>query len=511
MYDPIKYDIAKSLPPIDTIGKTIYLLGTAEKGPVMEPVLMTSITGVANSFGDTGSLVSAFRQMASHTHDCQIVGVKVAGRHARLALDVSLKGEELVREEAFILTSKDAYSLANKIMVKLTAETLAFYFPIEMGGGGRIYVLNQFEVLGMLMRAINEDTQNGLNHVWASTTLDQNTPIEYALFPCNADAQTLYGGDSGVAASKNDLYLGMAEAYDLFESAPFDIIVPLGAFLDDVYPQSYYGDVLYLSGIGYTAEREYLSVPNATFHGRLADFCLKQQKYGIPTHGVLGMNRLSENKTLANLDAYAIESYVDATPAGTRSGFKNSNDGFCLSCIIGDLAYPDGAVYPAYVAYALQLGMVSVAQSTTNQTIGDGIVPCELFDGDMLTALANRGLTAYRYSPLSGTVVASGVTMGLVGSDFHYICNVRMIQLVLSYVRQQLGKFIGEDIGELESTDAVGDAMRDLFDYMKTNAIIKDGNWQTAIDKASGVLDVAINLRTLFMVESVSGSVGASA
>ena len=68
--------------------KNIYLIGTAEKGPVNVPTLAVSIEHARAIFGKEGSLVDAYSIIVDTDMDCNVWLVKTSGGHGEAYLNI---------------------------------------------------------------------------------------------------------------------------------------------------------------------------------------------------------------------------------------------------------------------------------------------------------------------------------------------------------------------------------------------------------------------------------------
>jgi hypothetical protein len=513
----MNFDIAQEFNTVENYGKVIYLLGSAESGPVQTPVRIRNTESLASTFGSSGTIIDGFNQVYDVAGDsCEIYCMKITGRHATLTLDLNIKGQSIV-ESGLILKSKFANETYNKIYIAIDDRGMTFYFPLELGGGTRRYNFEDYEILGLLIRAINEDTKKGLNHVFARTTVNHGTSLDGLIFPVNASVLTLTGANNGLVYSKDQYWFCLVDAYEMLESEYIDIIVPLDAYMDDIHPRFFFGDE-FTSALLYSSERDYLDLEDAdgkpvTFHRPLIDFCKRQMRFGMITHGVMGFNKIPDIEELNN-QAYNYIEVIQGSPIGDRSGFVKSpetDDAFFISVTAGELEYSDGKVTNGYTGYAGLMASNTIAQSFTNKSLGSNVKLATTFTNDQLALMADLGVVSFRESILKGLVVSNAVTpVADISSEMHFSCNVRMIQLSLSLLRQRLDKFLGEDINKLIDDNTIDTAIKETLEYLKGQDVLKDYNYTQNIDRDNGLLQIVLNLKTLYMVESCAVSAGAA-
>jgi hypothetical protein len=513
----MNYDIVSQLNTVENYGKVIYLLGSAESGPVQTPVKVRTTEVLKDVFGSLGTIVEAFNQITDVAgSNCEIYCVKVTGTHATLTMDVNVKGQNVIND-GFIMKSKYANEIYNNIYVALDNQGMTFYFPTELGGGTRRYTFSDYEILGLLIRAINEDTKKGLNHVWVHATIGHGTPLDGLLFSVNPSMMNFSGGNSGLYYSKDQYWFCLCDTYDLLESEYIDIILPLDAFMDDVHPRFYYGDQ-FESSVTYSSDRDYLDLEDSdgrpiTFHRPLIDFCKKQMRFGLITHGIMGFNKIPDIEELNN-QAYNYIDVIKGSPLGDRIGFlkaPETDDGFFISVVAGELEYSDGTIANGYTGYAGLMASTTIASSLTNKPLGDKVKLATTFTSEQLEAMANLGVVSFRDSILKGLVVSNAVTpVADISNELHYSCNVRMIQLTLSFIKLQLDKFLGEDINKLIDDNAIDTTIKGVLEYLKEQDVLKDYTYTQNIDRINGVLQITLDLKTLYMVESCSVSAEAT-
>jgi len=506
----MNYDVVTKDNRISNYGKVICLLGTAESGPSQELVRIPTREVMADTFGSTGSLIDAFNHLSDIADSTQVEVqcMKITGQHAKLSLDVNPQNAAPI-PSAFVLESKYSDPVYNNIYLSLDTEGMTFYFPILLGGGSKRYQYADYQIVGLLLRAINADTQAGINHVWCKTIISHGTPLDALFYPVNANTNQFSGASSGLNPTKIDIWFSLNEAYDLLESVPVDIVLPLDAKMDDVHPRFHYGDEFSSVGL-YSADRDYLDAEREdgtplTYHRPLIDFCKKQTRFGLITHGIMGFNEIQDIEELT-IQAYNYLDVVNASPLGDRIGFvkaPETDDGFFISVVAGDLLHSDGKIANGSPAYAGLMARTITASSLTNKPLGDSVSMASVFSTEQLEILSGFGVTSFRDSVLNGLVVSNAVTPTEdTQNELHYSCNVRMIQLVLSRLRMVFDEFIGRNINDLVEADLLDQTVRKVLEQCKTEDILKDYSFTTDVDWKNGWITVDLGLRTLFMLET---------
>jgi len=219
----------------DIHGKRIYLLGSAEFGPTNEPVLIKSSVGLYNKFGKQGTLIDAFHALKYTSKDNEVYLVKTTGEHSTAYLNVNIQDGEII-ENGLVIAASQSNELFNDIKILVDVDKLRISFPIECKIGTLEYSYQNYPTIDRLTAAINKDTKQKKSYVYAYSSVEPSTPTKHAFFSCNATEVFMYGGQCGLNYSKNLLYNCLSNTYSVLESHNIDIVVPVDAFLDDIYP-----------------------------------------------------------------------------------------------------------------------------------------------------------------------------------------------------------------------------------------------------------------------------------
>lgn len=510
-------DVPRIRSVVGRSGKTVFLLGTASNGPLFDVVKLTNEEQVLSTFGTTGTIPEAYRMALQAEADCDIFAMKVTGNSSMLHLNVNvLHGD--VENNGLVFTAKGASHLYDQIAFNISEENLDVVYPPELGGHTISYDLNAFSVIGLLVRAINRDAEESNGYIYASSELPLDTPMYGALVGVNAPFPTMYGGDDGVDWNKVMLFNALTTAYGLIESMKIDVLIPLNAFMDDVHPIQVYGESFYNEDTMYIEDRDYLNYTvnetPATFHRQLIDFCKLQMAHGIKTHGVMGMNKLTDIPALQDSESNTLRDLISASPLGKRIGFNevnpdtpNEDDGMFVSIVLGDLQFIDSSIYNGYVVYGLSYATTDINLSTTNQPLNDTIELVHEFTTEELEYLALKGVTSFRVSPLKGLVVHNGVSAANPDSDFHTSCNGRMVQLILAKIKSTLDKYIGEPMRAIQDKGELETDVDNIFKNAEAEGVVKNHSYSFDYDFESNIITIQVKLQTLYMIDGVEATI----
>lgn len=494
----------------DRPGAVVVFLGTAARGPVMEPVIVAGPEHVLRVFGSDGTLPSAYRLASRVNPQAIYCLMRVNGSTASLSLEVVAEdGESCL----FTLTAVEAGSLYNDVAVKvevLPGGTAAL--AVKYGRVVNTYNLVELPTLGELVDKINLDAALGYSPVTASTT--SVTMPSSALAPLLAEWTNLEGGADDLTPTKNELYRMLGEAYMRLEGLRTDIIVPVGARFDDVLTGYVYGASSSVFGAAwYTSDADYLSLTEggerATFHGQLIGFCRRQFARGLMAHGVLGMRPMPEPELLAESGFDYISGLVNVSCLATREGFRFGQDdlGYYVSLVLGDLEL-DGEYCQAAPAYAALLAATGT-ETTTGMPVSNTQRQRTYLDGMSLRYAADSGLVTFYHSEKKGLCVYSGVTAALPGRPLHYVANVRTAQFIIHALRLALNPYIGEMEGIIPVRDAVEQVTGEVLRSAKESGLVQSYSFAVRLDQLDGfsvACTVDLTLRAKYAVEDISVS-----
>ena len=493
----------------DRYGKNIYLLGTSSFGVTNEPTLVRDLADLYSLFGTKGTIIEAYKAIYNISSDVDIYCCKVSGAHAVAALNVNVAGDK-VSEKSLMLISKCSNAIYNDIRVDIYKDAITFIFPEDLKTESISYKFNDCITVGELIERINADTDNGINHVYARCSVSNDVSLIGALDTVNVSSTYLYGATDGLDISKNNLYQALCETYDLLEGKDIDIIVPLGAYIDDIeIEESIYGDSnfnqCYYSNI---ADRLSGTVDGRikSYYDILLKFCAQQLNNGIVSIGVIGFNPTSNINMDENMDSYVENIMI--------KGLNINKDNTLFKDYMHLVSVVGGDLFTNYSSnnfngsciYASVLAAIDAISTPTNKQIPDSVYLFNEFSADNINKLASNGITSFRYSPLKKCVVInSGVTSCTDDNDMKYIQNVRSIQLAITCLYDIVQEYIGEDLNELMSNNTLKTAIISGLDVLLEKEMI-DKYIVDIVRKTNNDINIKINLKTQYMVELIEKS-----
>ena len=494
-------------------GKNLYILGTAENGPLLEPQVITTEAELYKVFGKNGSLIKAWRE------SYQIAGNKINIRCVRVNGQVATSSIL----DFFRLTSINAGAINNLIQYTVYEYGIEIRNPLALNGESYTFSYDQYQTIGQLIQVINELTRAGKLNVWASTdkSFERTTTMYNVFNSFDMASKDIYlkGGEDGIYISKNELHECLDLAYNILEGQPVDIICVADAFFDDVSPLYYYGDNKDYAQSFYIADRDYLTLPHevdssrtATFHGQLIDFCYKQLACSIVTHGVMAFNPLENIEDIFVKQAYLNKALFatclsDGFDLITKSVDDTIDHGKFISLVLGEFVYTDssGLEYynNGYAGYAAMLCLYLTPESMTNKLVPNISAIRYHLDDDEISTLSKMGVTTFRYSLYNkGIVVSNGVTASLSSSPYHNVSNTRMIQMTMAYFKILLDEYIGEDVQKLRATKSIEKAIDKLIITLRQYGIIQDIKYVFTIN-SNGYAVLNLNILAIYSVEYV--------
>ena len=178
---------------------------------------------------------------------------------------------------------------------------------------------------------------------------------------------------------------------------------------------------------------------------------------------------------------------------------------FLVSVVAGDIKYNKGTIIDnGYLAYAALCGHIVITSGTTNVPISNSISLYHEFSEDILKDMADTGIVTFRHSPLYKTpVVYDGITASPQNENLKLYCNVRMIQMCMSYVNQLFQYYIGYNIVELIEDSIITEDLENMLKHLSNQNIITSYDFQIVPYYAKGEIKVYLNLMTCYMVKAV--------
>lgn len=487
---------------INLYTRNIYLIGTAEKGPVNYPVQVTNINSVIRIFGTKGSLIDGASMVIDMQVPCNLWLCKTSGSHAEVGLNVLLENGEIIKG-GFLIRSRHADDICNNIEVFLDDNFLSFklngYGDYEMS-----YDLSQFHTLKDLSDAINKDTRLLKNEIITVVNCPYDTPCKFTLSPVNDTFFKMKGGSSGLYYTKNELFFSMINTYSTLSGQFTDIIVPLCMYYDD----SFTDDVDLLPYVN--CNKDYVLVKDdngeyESFYNQLLEFCVSQMQHGIVSHGVMDTEPRTKYKSIEDEFVKYMAAFKKInTP-------KNDMDKYSMmvSICANDLWDNYGThITSGAVPYATIISSIDVVQSTTNKNFTDKFILVDKYSNSTLHNLSSQGFVCYRYSPIKHLpTVYSGVTPCSI-NNFRYIENVRTFQIVAKHFRTFLQQYIGMNIEDLVDSGVFEDSVKIMLDELISFGVIESVKFVNVTIKEYHSLVIDIDFVSIHTFETIRMSNG---
>ena len=499
-------------------GKTLFLLGQAKDGPINTPVPVSSRQEAERIF-QFGNLIDAYRQVEG-VSGITVYLMRITGEYARLSLLGEVDGEIVP-----ILHCRSIYGgeVYNHIHIYVgTVErngashpALIVESPID-SISGLSYVLEDYENLQELVYDINHDARLKKGLIYASTNyplLDPSSLIEH-----NGTPTPMAGGDDGLNVTKDELYMALDVSYSILEGREVDVICPFPARFDDTHPVYFYGSSASVYGKATYASDDYLALVDTehpdryvTFHEQLIDFCRAQERFGIITHGVIGLREIAQPE---RMQPFYISRLVNATAFRDRYGMVEYTDGHWIdkghyiSIFAQDLVF-DPETEQEQVAngcalYAALIASLNSNETTTNRPLPENISLRFELTPEEMQDLTYLGVVTVRPSVKHGLVIANGVTAGLPQSDLHYIGNIRMVQFAMHALNRVLEEQVGEPFVPVVTLKELDRKVSDTLKHLIQTQILKDYQYELKFEPDTYTLNVSVYLMPRYSTEFVS-------
>lgn len=513
----IKYDFLYSYSKPEGIGSNIYLLGTSEDGPLYEPVLVKNKEQARKIFGDEnkGTLVKAFDQAYDSGKDISIFLMRITGKSATFELvDIHPESGEL--ESILHIRSIFAGEKYNNIhfMIDVDEETDSVFFEIHTKDGIHLYELEEGMTLDSLLRGVNDDCRNGKHPVIMSSDYP-DIPLYQILHRLHGIY--LQGGEDGINATRDDLYINAEVAYEILLGRPIDIIVPVDMYVDDVNPAYLYGKAVYGSAF-YASGRDYLQLVDTynndkvvTYHEQLIDFCRQQVSLGYMTHGVIGFRPLPMiPRNIESNDSYILR-IIETTAFRDRTGFVEYRNGywvdkgFYISVVCSELIFNKGTPNEYYANGAVRYGALLAGQfdTTTNMPIGNDVELRYELSESTRGDLSHLGIVSFRNSIRSGLVVHSGVTAAIAQNDYHSIANTRMTQLTIAYMNEAVQLVYESDFVAEIRRMFLEELIKERLSLLHEAGVILKYNYDIRFLSDDSLGEIILQLQTKYTIDGI--------
>lgn len=483
--------------------RNIYLLGSAEKGPVNYPVQITDINRAKRIFGSVGSLIDGASQIIDMQVPCNLWLVKTTGRHGEINLNVMLESGDIIKN-GFVIRSRHADDVCNNIELLFDDNIMTFKLT-----GYRCkeitYELKNYSTVKELADAINNDTRLMKNEVVCVVNCPYDTILQHSLTPVNKSFHKMTGGDNGLIYTKSELFFSLMNTYSTLEGQFTDIIIPLHAYYDDTYTEDEH-NVPFLE-----CNKDYLMVKNNitgtydSFYRQLISFCVQQMQHGFITHGVMDTSPRSRFK----LNEEDIPGFLAGIKRINKLDYELQRYDMMVSVCFTDLWDNYGThITSGAVPYASLIASTNVMSSTTNLNLSNKFLVVDKYSNYTLSTIASYGFVGFRYSPLHHlTVVNQGVTL-CSDSNFKFIENVRTFQIIAKHFRTFLYKYVGMNIEDLVVSGVFEDEITIMLELLKTNGLIHSVQAVsvTIDDYQTVIIDLdIISIHTLSSIKMTNG------
>lgn len=452
------------------IGQNIVLIGTAECGPYMTPILITSVAKAKEVFGsfNRGNLVKAFTQAFDEKRDIPIYLMRIGCTASELTFentdgecfylqsyDVVDDFQNYIKFDLEEITLQDGETVTKKVLNLVTKDG---YF---------IYEIHDQMTVNELSRAINNDYRAN-NHQIKCSAIAPNCMVSYLYEEYMEEVLPFTPGNDGTDITKDYTYLELEIAYDILQGRNVDIVVPVECYIDDIHPVFLYKDDTYYGNSVYSNGQDYLTLLDTsngdqpvTFHEQLISFCTNQTQLGYMSLGVIGFRPLVRVPDNVAHDNSYLTRILDMTAFRKRTGLtvevlgKVYDKGFYIQPVASELVFNfEGLEYFDNGAVRYAALMASTMQTTTNMSVGTDVRLRYDLSNYTRSDLSRLGIVTFRNSVRKGLVVQSGVTAAIDTSPYHQLINVRMVQLTISAINAV--------VDDLRTQDYKGEILRSV-------------------------------------------------
>jgi hypothetical protein len=369
-----------------------------------------------------------------------------------------------------------------------------------------------------------------------------------ALYECyiaggrDIELMNILPAGSGAYLTNNDRYGYLGEAYDVLMNYNADIVVPVGARIDDSVTANYHG------GTGTTWSFAY----------QLANFCYQATKNNNTCIGMIGVKgattSASGTPTLTEVEAWVtkcqnytgITGYdgTTETATGTPGNYRfvaSTTEEMPASYAAGDVtdakgnkvdigayisvvaanvrAANDAAtdLYPTLgyynsdgaAAYAGLVASLQAKSAPTNKVV-QGVTLQQGISQSQADRLAGKRYVTYISKP-KGVVVASAMTgayniSSYYRSDFVRLSTVRIVHDAINYVRETADQFIGEP-NNAPQRNAMATAIENALKSMQERGALRRFNFNvyaSPTDQILGKATVELILVPAFELQQVT-------
>ena len=117
---------------------------------------------------------------------------------------------------------------------------------------------------------------------------------------------------------------------------------------------------------------------------------------------------------------------------------------------------------------------------------------------------ADYQIQSFRHSPLYNQVVAyDGITALSGKENLKLYCNVRMIQMCISYINKLFQYYIGQNMYKIIKDKIIINDLSNILNAISSKGIITEYEFDILPDYARGEIKVYLSLLTCYMVKAV--------
>lgn len=514
----ISYDFQRGKSTSSEFGQNLFLIGTSNRGPYMEPTLVTSPEQAEKVFGSfhKGNLVKAFNQAYDEDRDIPIYLMRIGCTPSTLNLyPYGLTEQSVIQFEVSDVVDDFTYSIEFKL-AELDEGVIKKYAILKTSSGYIYYEIHEQMTANELSRLVNRDYRDNIHGIKCSA-IDPNCMVNYLYEEYENQILSFVPGNDGIDINKNYTYLELEMAYEILQSRNVDVIVPVDCFIDDIHPAFLYAGDSYYGTAVYDRRKDYLSLLDSanndtpvTFHEQLIEFCRRQTLLGYMSLGVMGFRPLAQVPETIAYDNSYITRILDMTAFRRQTGFidfvngRYYDKGFYIMPVGSELVFDHNGIQyhdNGYIRYAALTA--STKETTTNMMVGDDVELRYELSNQTRSDLSRLGIVTFRKSVRKGIVVQSGVTAASEQTDYHTLANVRMVQLVITTVNDVIEYIRTQDyVGEI-LRNYVETSVAHALSLLKERGVITEYgirvNWLS--DDSEG--EIVIALKSKYMTESI--------
>ena len=352
------------------------------------------------------------------------------------------------------------------------------------------YTSLDYPTLGMLVDAINTDSNNGIYQ--ADTEYDEIATADLEL----EDATTFTGGDDGIKVTKQDLYhalsgerdqegyLTKSGAYQILEDYQVDWIVPTGVYADDK-----------------------LELENQNFAYQLALLCTVLSYRNKTTLGAISMAP-NKDKTLSGVQEYAkkcanFNNYwylLDENGEVYKDSDGNAMDigKYITICAGPEAKVTDSTLGTFYgnpaVDYVAYNSILVPESAPTNKKLPNATSLRFSFSNAQLDAITGNRIVTFRYKSnrnnAKSVAIVDCVTCAAPNSDYTRITSFKVVRYVVDDIREVADPYIGEP-NTVENRNALSAAISKRLSIHKEAGRILDSEFQLVATAESSLLGEA--------------------